>query len=89
MALTIRLSGEEKAALEEIQSRLEVATSSGAIKRVLLDWKNREERIMDLEKMLCGCKQDLQDSQSCLKRIKDAWSLLQSIAEEGPTRPNE
>lgn len=79
MALTLRLTDEEKTSLLGIQSSFEAATSSGAIKRMLLDWRKREERISELETMLQECLDDRDKVRSDLNRVKDAWKIFDKL----------
>jgi hypothetical protein len=80
MALTLRLTDEEKTALQDIQSGQNIPTASGAIKYVLLDWRKREQGITALKNMLREARIDRDKALSDLNKVKDALQVLRIIA---------
>lgn len=86
MALTLRLTDEEKAMLEEIEP--DIGTASGTLKHMIAHWQVRENEIALFKRKLRDTENELARDQAKLDRLKDAWQVFASLA-EGTERGNK
>ena len=78
MALTLRLSDQEKAILDRIEP--DIGTASGTLKHMIAHWQTRENEIAVLRRKLKSTENELALDRAKLDRLKDAWQVFESFA---------
>lgn len=78
MALTLRLDDDELAALESIKSSMGVATSTAAIKQMILTYSDTQERLSSLSAAFSDNSRESSLLKERLSNFFDSFFILSS-----------
>lgn len=80
MALTIRLTDDERFQLNSIQDCTNQKTASGTVKFVLSEWQQQRDKISTIRSVNADLKYELEVAVHKLDSFRDAWKILASLA---------
>ena len=87
MALTLRLTNEEKAMLDKIEP--DIGTASGTIKYMIKHWQAHENQIALLKRKLRNTERALTQDRAKLDSLKNAWQMFESLTKISEPTPNK